>query len=124
METMRLRRIQHPAEVERLLESYIHRANILPKDADQIRIAGSVPRELRGLVMQAVKLGKTWSCWTRGSETWLFTAEMSLELSRERGAPVLQINLTAATARCVNPLPLQTIRLASGSAAPSDTVSV
>jgi hypothetical protein len=93
METMRLRSIQHPSEVERLLESYIHRANILPKDANPIRVAGAVPRELRGLVMQAVKLGKTWSCWTFGSQTWLFTAEMSLELSRERGTPVLQINL-------------------------------
>jgi hypothetical protein len=93
METMRLRGIQHPSEVERLLESYILRAEILPSDASRIRIAGSMPKELRGVVMQAVKLGKTWSCWTQGHRTWLFTAEMSLELSRERGAPVLQVSL-------------------------------
>ena len=93
METLKLRQIQHPSEVERLLESYISRADILPKGAYPIRTAASVPRELRGLVMQAVKLGKTWSCWTQGIQTWLFTAEMSLPLSRERGAPVLQVNL-------------------------------
>ncbi len=93
VETLRLRRIQHPAEVERLLESYILRADILPKDAIRIRTAPSVPRGLRGLVMQAVKLGRTWSCWTQGSRMWLFTAEMYLALSRERGAPVLQVNV-------------------------------
>jgi hypothetical protein len=93
VETLKLRQIQHPSEVERLLESYIFRADILPKGAYPIRKAASVPKELRGRVMQAVKLGKTWSCWTDGIQTWLFTAEMSLALSRERGAPVLQINL-------------------------------
>jgi hypothetical protein len=43
--------------------------------------------------MQAVKVGKMWSCWAHGKQTWLFTAEMSLPLSRERGAPVLQVDL-------------------------------
>jgi hypothetical protein len=43
--------------------------------------------------MQAIKLGRSWSCWTQGYRAWLFTAEMSMELSRERGAPVLQVNL-------------------------------
>jgi hypothetical protein len=89
VDTLKLRQIQHPSEVDRLLESYISR--IVPKDAYPIRKAAAVPRELRGLVMQAVKLGKTWSCWTQGIETWLFTAEMSLPLSRERGAPVLHV---------------------------------
>ena len=51
-------------EVERLLESYILRSDFLPRDAHRIRSAPSVPKELRRLVMQAVKLGKAWSCWT------------------------------------------------------------
>jgi len=93
VETMRLRNIQHPSEVDRLLESYILRADLLPKDAMRIRSAPSVPTELRGLVMQAVEAGKSWSCWTHGYRAWLFTAEMSLELSRERGAPVLHVSL-------------------------------
>jgi hypothetical protein len=92
VKTLKSRQIQ-PSEVERLLESYISRADILPTGAYQIRTAGSVPWDLRGLVMEAVKLGKTWSCWAQGMHTWLFTAEMSLSLSRERGVPVLQVNL-------------------------------
>src|ERR1051326_9187 len=92
METMRLRNIQHPSEVERLLESYISRAVNLPAGAYRMRAAGTLANEPRVLVTQAVKLGKTWSCWTHGTQTWLFTAEMPMELSRERGAPVLQVN--------------------------------
>jgi hypothetical protein len=53
-----------------------------------MRTAATVPKELRGLVMQAVKLGRTWSCWTDGTQTWLFTAEMSRPLSRERPSAV------------------------------------
>jgi hypothetical protein len=80
------------SRVERLLESYIlHEAN-LPWGAYRMRSAATVPRELRGSVMQAIELGRTWSCWTDGTQTWLFTAKMSLELSREHGAPVLQVN--------------------------------
>jgi hypothetical protein len=93
VETLRLRKIQHPAEVARLLESYVSRAQILPPGSYQIHKPEAVPSAMRGLVTRAVSQGKTWSCWTRGTETWLFTAEMSLPLSRKRGAPVLQVNL-------------------------------
>jgi hypothetical protein len=93
METLKLRQIQHPTKIQRLLESYISRAAILPRGAYQIRTVDSIPKELRGFVTRASKLGKTWSCWTQGIQTWLFTAEMSFALSRERGAPVLQIDL-------------------------------
>src|SRR5215469_4320721 len=96
MDTMKLRRIQHPTQVDRLLESYIAyilRAQLLPHDAIRVRTAALVPADLRRLVMQAVKLGRTWSCWTQGCRAWLFTAEMSPELSRERGAPVLEVKL-------------------------------
>lgn len=94
MDTLRLRRIQHPSKVDRLLESYIGGAGLLPKNACQIRTVVAVPAPLHGLVMQAIKRGNSWSCWTQGStQTWLFTAEMSLPLSRKRGAPVLQVKL-------------------------------
>jgi hypothetical protein len=94
VETLKLRGIQHPSKVDRLLESYIAGADILPKNACQIRTVVAVPTPLHGLVMQAIKLGKSWYCWTLGStQTWLFTAEMSLPLSRKRGAPVLHVKL-------------------------------
>jgi hypothetical protein len=93
MDTLRLRTIQHPSQVARLLEAYIAFTDILPKGAYQIRTAVAIPTPMRGLVMEAVKLGKSWSCWAQGTQIWLFTAEMSLPLSRERGAPVLQVKL-------------------------------
>jgi hypothetical protein len=37
METLRLRRIQQPSEVERLLEAFVSRGGVLPKDCYQIR---------------------------------------------------------------------------------------
>ena len=33
------------------------------------------------------------ACWADSYHGWLFTCEMSLPLSRERGAPVLQVDL-------------------------------
>jgi len=93
METLIPSQLQQPSRVECLLQSYIlHEAN-LPWGAYRMRSAATVPRELRGPITQAIKLGRTWSCWTDGTQTWLFTAKMSLELSREHGAPVLQVNL-------------------------------
>jgi hypothetical protein len=93
VDTLRLRQLQQPSKVDRLLASYIAGADILPKNACQIRAVVAVPAPLDGLVTQAIKLGKSWSCWTQGTRTWLFTAEISLPLSRKRRAPVLQVKL-------------------------------
>jgi hypothetical protein len=92
VETLRLRRIRLP-QVGRLLEACIARSNLLPKGAYQIRNPGSVPAGLRRILSEATEEGKVWSCWTDNSETWLFTAEMSLPLSRQRGTPVLYLSL-------------------------------
>jgi hypothetical protein len=93
VETVRLRRIQQPSKVERLLEACISRSNVLPKESYQIRDPGSVPQGLQSILSQATGEGKVWSCWATGSDTWLFTCEMSLPLSRERGTPVLHVSL-------------------------------
>jgi hypothetical protein len=92
LETLRLRRIQLP-HVGRLLDAYISRSNILPKEAYQIRDPASVPASLRALLDEATGQGRVWSCWTSGSDHWLFTCQMSLTLSRKRGTPVLHVSL-------------------------------
>jgi hypothetical protein len=51
-----------------------------------------VPSELQRILALATGTGQTWSCWAHKFRTWLFTAEMSLPLSRERGTPVLQVS--------------------------------
>jgi len=92
METKRLRVIQQPSRVERLLDAYITRGNAVPEDAYQIRDPAALPSCLRGIVLQAAQEGRVWACWAYGPQIWFFTAEMSLALSRERGAPVLLVN--------------------------------
>ena len=93
METLRLRRIQEPSRVERLLEAYISRAGIVPDNAYQIRNRAQLPQGLQVLLLRAIEEGQVWSCWADPSRIWLFTCHMSLAQSRERGAPVLLVHL-------------------------------
>jgi hypothetical protein len=91
METLRLRRIQEPSRVERLLEAYVSRSVTLPHGSYQIRDSRELPQTLRSVIACATTQGETWSCWALGSHLWLFVCEMSLALSRERGAPVIVV---------------------------------
>lgn len=91
METLRLRRIQEPSRVERLLDAYVSRSMMLPNDSYQVRDPRELTPNLQGVAGRATAQGETWSCWAHGSRLWLFTCEMSLALSRERGAPVLVV---------------------------------
>jgi hypothetical protein len=93
-ETVRLRKLQQPApHVERLLDGLVTRARLVPEDAYQIRDPASVPKELRRIAKLAAVNGRAWSCWTHRIRTWLVTGEMLIPLSRERGAPVLQVDV-------------------------------
>ncbi len=69
------------------------RAKLVPEDAYQVRLTSAVPKDLRGVAELAAKEGRVWACWAQGSRAWLFTAEMPLDLSRERGAPVIRVNV-------------------------------
>src|ERR1700751_2758760 len=94
MEMVRVRcKIQVPSQVEELLESYISQSEVVPKGAYRIRELGSVPQEVRRPLIQEAREGQTWSFRAHGLHTWLFTCNMSRPLSRERGAPVLQIRV-------------------------------
>jgi hypothetical protein len=91
METLRLRKIQQPLHLERLLEAFISRGKGLPVGAYQIRDPSVVPGAARRIVAKAIEEGRVWACWADNFHSWLFTCEMSLSLSRERGCPVLQV---------------------------------
>jgi len=93
METMRLRKIQVPTSIERLLDAVITRAQLVPEESYQIRDPKSLPILLQNLVKRATQEGKVWSARSDGQHTWLFTSEMPLSRSRELGTPVLQINI-------------------------------
>lgn len=94
METLRLRRIQEPSRVERILDAYISRTSSLPDDAYQIRDPSNLPKNLQALLARGIKEGHVWSCWACDPQHfWLFTCHMSLALSRERGAPVILVQV-------------------------------
>jgi len=110
METKRLRTIQHPPRLERLLEVLISRAKLVPDDSYPIRDPKVLPTVLRRIALQSAKEGRVWTCWAYGGQHWLFAAEMSLDASRERGTPVLRLRhyddrgeLTEAACWMVNP---------------------
>ena len=92
METKRLRMIQQPSHLERLLEAYITRSKVIPPESYQIRDPAAMIRVLRSIALQATAEGRVWACWAYGTQLWLFTAEISLPSSRERGTPVLNVN--------------------------------
>ena len=93
METVRLRSLQQPSRVERLLEAHIASGNRLPQGSFQIRDPSVLPEELRRVLTHAIRQGRAWSCWAHRVHTWLFTGTMSLALSRERGTPVLEVSI-------------------------------
>lgn len=92
METLRLRSIQNPSHVGRLLEELISRGTLLPQDGQQVHDPDELPPQLKAVVSRAAADGRVWACWASSQEIRLFTCEMSLPLSRERGTPVLLVN--------------------------------
>ena len=93
MHTLRLRKLLQPSYVERLLEACSARSGILPEGAYQLRDPHSLPGGLRQVLTQIAGTGQVWVCWACGTGMWLFTGEVSLDLSRERGSPVLRVNV-------------------------------
>jgi len=93
MQTLRLRKLLQPSQVERLLEACATRSGVLPEGAYQLRDPDSLPLELRRVLNQIAETGRVWTCWAYATHIWLFTGEVSLPLSRERRAPVLLITL-------------------------------
>ena len=57
METVRLRKIQQPSHVERLLEAFASRGDLLPKDCYQIRASGALSPQLQRIVERAIQKG-------------------------------------------------------------------
>jgi hypothetical protein len=92
METLRLRKIQQPSYVERLLEALVTRGSLVPKECYRIRDYRALSHEMQRVVRESQR-GHTWACWANDPHAWLFTCVMSFAASRERGTPVLMVNL-------------------------------
>src|SRR5690242_13370084 len=93
METLTLRSLKQPSRVEVVLHELLQHLSALPQDAYDVCDIGELPAGLRQVATTAKSIGQACSCWTDDRrQHWLFVAEMSRALSRERGVPVLQVD--------------------------------
>jgi hypothetical protein len=93
METLRLLKIQQPSHLERLLEALVTRARLVPKESYQIRAARALSPQLQRVATRTTQKKRVWACWADSHNAWLFTCELLMSQSRERGAPVLDVDL-------------------------------
>lgn len=93
METLRTRALKQPVQTERLLEAFVNRASILPKNAYRIRDPEALPIALQRVMFNAAQEGRIWMAWAQGHRTWLFTCQESAFYSRDRGVTVLRVSI-------------------------------
>lgn len=93
METLRLRGIQAPSSVEKLLRDFAESYPLIPKNCYEISEPAELSPQLRRIAERESEQGRVWVCFANALNTWLFACEMSLASSRERGTPVLDVNL-------------------------------
>jgi len=91
METMRLRAIQHPGHAVELLDSFIRREGRLPEDSRRLTHGSQLTPSLEKLAARTLADGSVWRAWTDDRAIWLWTCEVSLDRSRERGLPVMEV---------------------------------
>ena len=91
METMKLRAIQHPGHAGELLGGFIRHAENLPRDAHRLTRDSELTPALEKVAQRSLEEGLVWEAWTDDRAMWLWTCEVSLARSRERGMPVLEV---------------------------------
>ena len=92
MEKLHSQTMQRPSHVDGLLAWLVRSMGFLPEEANPVLDRSDLPFALRKVVNAATNAGQSWMAWDdAGYHIWLFIAEMSLPLSRERGSPVLRV---------------------------------
>jgi hypothetical protein len=83
----------HPvtAEIDSLLDSFVWNCHTNAQGLRKICRPSELSSALQQVLRRATQQNRAWSAWTDEHQDWLYTAEMSASLSRERGAPVLEI---------------------------------
>jgi len=91
MKTLKLRTLQHPTQLDELLSSLAINQNWQPAATPRLADIRALSPVLQKLVGKAIEADGAWLAWTGFDGVRLLIAEMSLELSRERGSPALTV---------------------------------
>ena len=94
MQTVRLRSIQKPNHCEELVDACVRARKMVPQGAVRMTSLADLPIPLRRLVRKnALPESSVWLAWSDAGAMWFVAGTTSLELSRERGRPVLQLRV-------------------------------
>jgi hypothetical protein len=93
MKTQRLRILVDPRQARLLLDSYVSSAANLPPTARKQDDLARLPLAFHERVERAESDGLVWSAWIHGPDAWLFTGQLNLNRARERGHPVLELEV-------------------------------
>jgi len=93
MKTQRLRTLTDPRQAQLLVDSYVASAANLPASAQRQSDLARLPLAFQERAEKAESDGSVWSAWTSGSEAWLFIGQLNLSRARERGHPVLELEV-------------------------------
>ena len=95
METRRLPTLVDATQTLVLLVDYIYLAAraTIPTGARQQTDVAKLPLAFQDRVEHAEAQGMAWSAWIHGGDAWLFVGELNLNNARERGQPVLEIEV-------------------------------
>jgi hypothetical protein len=94
MQTVRLRSIQKPNQCEELVDACVRGRNMVPHGAVRMTSLSELSIPLRRRARKnALPESAVWLAWGDAGAIWFVTGTTSLDLSRERGRPVLQLHV-------------------------------
>lgn len=94
MQTSRLRSIQKPNHCEQLVDACVRGRTMVPHGAVRMTSLSELSIPLRRLARKdALGESSVWLAWTDAGAMWFVRGTTSLDLSRERGRPVLQLRV-------------------------------
>jgi hypothetical protein len=94
VQTVRLRSIQKPNRCEELVEACVRARKMVPEAAVRMNSLSDLSIPLRRLARKnALPESSVWLAWGDDDAMWFVAGTASLELSRERGRPVVQLRV-------------------------------
>lgn len=94
MQTVRLRSIQKPNQCEEMVEACVRGRKMVPRGAFRLTLLSELSIPLRRLARKnALPESSVWLAWGDADAMWFVAGTTNLELSRERGRPVLQLRV-------------------------------